>query len=65
MAINIVALATTPPTTGKQGSLKKHLHLVPDAKIWERGLANEWGRTLPHSIGTNRPPAEQITGTGT
>ena len=63
-AHHIAALATTPPTAGKQGSLKKLLR-GPDAPIWERSLANEWGRLLPHGIGTSRPPAEQITGTGT
>jgi hypothetical protein len=63
-AHHIATLATTPPPAGKQGSLKKLL-LGPDATIWERSLANEWGRLLPHGIGTSRPTTEQITGTGT
>jgi hypothetical protein len=63
-AQHIAALATAPPPSGKQGSLKKLLRGT-DAKIWERSLANEWGRLLPHGIGENRPPAAQITGTGT
>jgi hypothetical protein len=53
-----------PPAAGKQGSLKKFL-LGPDATIWTRSLANEWGRLLPHGIGNGRPIAERITGTGT
>jgi hypothetical protein len=63
-AHHVAALATAPPTAGKQGSLKKLL-LGPEATIWRRSLANEWGRLLPHGIGTNRPIAEQIKGTGT
>jgi hypothetical protein len=63
-AHHIAALATTPPTAGKQGSLKKLL-LGPDGKTWERSLTNEWGRLLSHGIGTSRPLAEQIEGTGT
>jgi hypothetical protein len=59
----IAALTTTPPTSGKQGSIKKLLH-GPDSKVWERGLANEWGRLLSHGIGTTRPPSDQIKGTG-
>jgi hypothetical protein len=54
-ARHIAALATTPPTSGKQGSIRKLLH-GPDSKVWERGLANEWGRLLSHGIGTTRPP---------
>jgi hypothetical protein len=61
---HIAALTTTPPTAGKQGSLKKLLH-GPDADTWKRGLANEWGRLLPHGIGITRPPPEWIDGTGT
>jgi hypothetical protein len=63
-AHHIAALITTPPTAGKQGSIKKLLH-GPEAPIWERGLANEWGRLLEHGLGRNRPPSEKITGTGT
>jgi len=63
-AHHIAALATTPPTAGKQGSLKKLL-LGYDAKTWTRGLANEWGRILPFGIGRNRPAQERIQGTGT
>jgi hypothetical protein len=63
-AHHIAALATTPPVAGKQASIKKLL-AGPDAKIWERGLANEWGRLLPHGIGTNRPITDRIAGTGT
>jgi hypothetical protein len=61
-AHHIAALANSPPTAGKQGSLKKLL-LGPEAKIWERSLANEWGRLLSHGIGTSRPNNEQIKGT--
>jgi hypothetical protein len=63
-ANHIAALANSPPTAGKQGSLKKLL-LGPEAKIWERSLANEWGRLLSHGIGTSRPANEQIKGTST
>jgi hypothetical protein len=38
-AHHIAALITTPPTAGKQGSIKKLLR-GPDATIWEHGLAN-------------------------
>ena len=41
-ANHIPALATTLPTASKQGSLSKLLR-GPDAIIWERSLANEWG----------------------
>jgi hypothetical protein len=63
-AHHIAALALAPPTAGKQGSLTKLL-LGSEAQTWERSLTNEWGRLLEHGIGTNRPLAEQITGTGT
>jgi hypothetical protein len=63
-AHHIAALALTPPTAGKQGSLKQLLQ-GPDASIWIRGLANEWGRLLAHGIGQKRPPTARITGTGT
>ena len=63
-ARHISALATTPPTAGKQGSLKKLL-LGPDANTWSTGLANEWGRLLPHGIGRDRPQSDKIKGTGT
>jgi hypothetical protein len=58
------ALAAEPPTAGKQGSLKKLL-LGPDAKTWNYGLSNEWGRILPFGIGRNRPIEKRIKGTGT
>ena len=63
-ANHIAALATAPPTAGNQGSLTKLL-LGPDATIWERSLANEWGRLLAHGLGISRPAAEQVKGTGT
>jgi hypothetical protein len=63
-AHHIAALIATPPTAGKQGSIKKLLH-GPDAKIWEHGLATEWGRLLPHGLGLQRDPKDRITGTGT
>ena len=63
-AHHIAALATAPPTTGKQGSLTKLL-LGPEAATWERSLANEWGRLLAHGLGISRPADEQVKGTGT
>ena len=60
----IAALATAPPTAGKQGSLTKLLR-GSDATIWERSLANEWGRLLAHGLGISRPTSEQVKGTGT
>jgi hypothetical protein len=54
-ARHVAALVTTPPTSGKQGSIRKLLH-GPNSKVWERGLANEWGRLLPQGIGTTCPP---------
>jgi hypothetical protein len=56
---HIAALVTAPVAAGKQASLKT-LRKGPDKLVWERGLANEWGRLLPHGIGKNRPPQEQI-----
>ena len=61
---HIAALATASPMAGKQGSLTKLLR-GPDATIWERSLANEWGRLLAHGLGISRPAAEQVKGTGT
>ena len=63
-AHHIAAVATAPPTAGKQGSLTKLLR-GPDATIWERSLANEWGRLLAHGLGISRPASEQVRGTGT
>jgi hypothetical protein len=63
-AHHVAALATTPPTAGKQGSLKKLLN-GPSAPTWLHGLANEWGRLLPNGIGKNRPISERVKGTGT
>jgi hypothetical protein len=63
-AHHIAALATTPPTSGKQGSITKLLK-GNEGTIWKRSYANEWGRLLPHGIGQKRPPAERIEGTGT
>jgi hypothetical protein len=57
------ALVTSPPTAGKQGSLKKLL-AGPSAPTWLRGLANEWGRLLLKGLGINRPISERIQGTG-
>ena len=63
-AHHVTALATAPPTTGKQGFLTKLLR-GPDATIWERSLANEWGRLLAYSLGISRPASEQVKGTRT
>jgi hypothetical protein len=63
-AHHIAALITTPPTAGKQGSIKKLLR-GPDATIWEHGLANEWGCLLSHGLGLDCSPKDRITGTGT
>jgi hypothetical protein len=63
-AHHIAALITTPPTAGKQGSIKKLLCGL-DATIWEHGLANEWGRLLSHGLGLDRSPKDRITSTGT
>ena len=63
-AYHIAALATAPPTAGKQGSLTKLLR-GPDATIWERSLANKWGRVLAHGLGISRPTAKQVKGTRT
>jgi hypothetical protein len=63
-AHHIAALTITPPTSGKQGSLKTLLR-GPDEHIWTRGLANEWGRLLEHGLGQQRSPADRIAGTGT
>jgi hypothetical protein len=63
-AHHIAALATAPPTAGKQGSLTKLLR-GSNATIWERSLANEWGRLLAHGLGISRPASEQVKGTGT
>jgi hypothetical protein len=63
-AHHIAALATAPPTAGKQGSLTKLLR-GSDATIWERSLANECGRLLAHGLGISRPASEQVKGTGT
>jgi hypothetical protein len=40
---HIATIITAPPTAGKQSSLTKLLPLGPNATIWERSLANEWG----------------------
>jgi hypothetical protein len=63
-AHHTASLITTPPTAGKQGSIKKLLR-GPDATIWEHGLGNEWGRLLSHGLGLDRSPKDRITGTGT
>jgi hypothetical protein len=63
-AHHIAALATAPPTAGKQGFLTKLLR-GSDATIWERSLANEWDRLLAHGLGISRPASEQVKGTGT
>jgi hypothetical protein len=63
-AHHIAALITTPPTAGKEGSIKKLLR-GPDATIWEHGLANGWSRLLSHGLGLDRSPKDRITGTGT
>jgi hypothetical protein len=63
-ANHIAALVTTPPTAGKQGSLRK-LRKGPEAHIWERSLANEWGRLLEHGLGQTRAETDKILGTGT
>jgi hypothetical protein len=61
---HIAALSTTPPVTGKQGSLTKFL-LGPNTKIWKRSTVNEWGRLLEHGIGKDRPKSDQVNATGT
>ncbi len=62
---HIAALATPIDTTkGNQGSIKKLLK-GPDAKIWDRGRANEWGHLLEHGVGLQRPASERIEGSGT
>jgi hypothetical protein len=63
-AHHIAGLANAPPSSGKQGSLKKLLR-GEEAATWTKGLANEWGRLLPHGIGAKRPESERIKGTGT
>jgi hypothetical protein len=62
-AHHITALATTP-IAGKQASLPKLLR-GPEAAIWSRSNANEWGRLLEFGIGRDRPIAERTNGTGT
>ena len=63
-AHHIANLSAAPPTAGKQRSLTK-LRLGPSAAVWECSFANEWARLLPHGIGTTRPIADQVKGTGT
>ena len=45
----------------KQTSLWKFLK-GPDAPIWERGTANEFGHLLPDGIGKNWPKHDRIEG---
>jgi hypothetical protein len=63
-AHHIAALITTPPTAGKQGSIKKLLR-GPDATIWEHGLANELGCLLSHGLGLDHSSKDRITGIST
>ena len=61
---HIAALTTTPVQKQKAGSIHKLLK-GPDATTWERSLANEFGRLLPHGVGNTRPPHERVQGTST
>ena len=61
---HIAALAAAPPASGKQPTLTTLLK-GPEADIWTRSTANEWGRLLEHGTGLDRPPEERIKGTGT
>ena len=62
-AHHIKALATLVVEKGKEGSIQKLLK-GPEAKTWDRGRANEWGRLLPHGVGVYRPDENKIKGTG-
>ena len=61
---HIAALTTAPVQKQKAGSIHKLLK-GPEATTWERSLANEFGRLLPHGVGKTRPPHERIQGTST
>jgi hypothetical protein len=58
-AHHITNLATAPLTAGKQGSLTNLLK-GPEAKIWGRSLANEWGRLLAYGLGTTHSLARYL-----
>ena len=45
-------------------SLRKLLK-GPDALIWDRSNANEFGRLLPRGVGNSRPPEQRVQGTST
>ena len=49
----------------RQATFPKTLLKGPDADIWARSTATEWGRLLEHKTGLDRPPKERIKGTGT
>ena len=61
-----IAGLTTPtqeaPT--KKNSLDRLLK-GPEAEIWSRSNASEWGRILPNGVGKSRPESKSIAGTGT
>ena len=63
-----IAALTTDITTPVEKSKLPSIHKLlkgPDALIWMKSNANEFGRLLPRGVGKSRPAHDRIEGTST